>query len=206
MFSLTNDLIRGCDECCLVIMSGDGLLTRAALCRCFECTAIFLLQSKYFWCALQYFYCRVVNIFTSGHMSHAWLWKWVIHLISAQLSISSGHWSLVTSCQVSLQTGHLLSQISGTGTYYCHCAMMVEVEGIIFSWMVQMRNAMSGSGGWPVSALPGYLRRTERCPAWCSGPHSTRRLLQSPSSRHLSTVHYTAPRYLVLCVMLTTIM
>ena len=27
-----------------------------------------------------------------------------------------------------------------------------------------------------------------------------------PSSRHLSTVHYTAPRYLVLCVMLTTIM
>ena len=43
-----------------------------------------------------------------------------------------------------------------------------------------MRNAMSGSGGWPVSALPGYLRRTERCPAWCSGPHSTRRLLQSP--------------------------
>ena len=39
---------------------------------------------------------------------------------------------------------------------------------------------MSGSGGWPVSALPGYLRRTERCPAWCTGPHSTRRLLQSP--------------------------
>ena len=35
-----------------------------------------------------------------------------------------------------------------------------------------MRTAMSGSGGWPVSALPGYLRRTERCPAWCTGPHT----------------------------------